>query len=290
MEAWLAAIGCPYCQGALHSAADKVGLTCSGCGQTFALRGRTPVFLRAEDVERLARFADEYRQARLRDGWRPLTQEQALALPYGQPPGYQPLYWQVRRQSFCALMRLLAREGPSPAAGPVADLGAGFGWLTYRLAQVGYRVVAVEASTDDIMGLGAAEAQYAPHADFCPVLGDLDHAPLQAGRFALVILNASLHYAQDLDGAVQRCARALGTGGRLVVLDTPIARRPRPGTHPGDRHLGQQELHDALLGAGLHPRWIAVGRDLRWWRHQVRAWLSRNPRFSFPMVVAERRQ
>jgi hypothetical protein len=40
-------------------------------------------------------------------------------------------------------MGLLAREGPSPQSGPVADLGAGSSWLGYRLAEAGYRWVRV---------------------------------------------------------------------------------------------------------------------------------------------------
>jgi SAM-dependent methyltransferase len=161
----------------------------------------------------------------------------------------------------------------------VADLGAGFGWLTFRLAQVGYRVVAVEASVDDLWGLGAAEAHYAPHTDFYPVQGDLEHAPLQPDKLALVILNASLHYARDLE-ALRRCARAL-TGGRLIVLDTPIARRR--GRTCG-RSPGATKPHDAV-GPACTPLIMshtAAGPS--------GACLAEpGPRFSFPMVVADRR-
>ena len=34
------------------------------------------------------------------------------------------------------------------AHGPAADLGAGTGWLSFRLAQIGYQVLAVDASRD----------------------------------------------------------------------------------------------------------------------------------------------
>jgi hypothetical protein len=72
------------------------------------------------------------------------------------------------------------------------------------------------------------------------------------------------------------------------VLDTPIAPRPRRGTGQGDRHLGRQELHGALLAAGLSPRWFPIRRGARWRLHQAKAWLKRDARFSFPMVVADR--
>lgn len=279
-------MGCPYCQGALRPG-RKGGLCCSECGHQFALRGCIPLLLRHEDAARLAGFSGDYREARLRDGWRPLTPEQMLALPYGSPPGYLPLYWEVQRQSYARLRRLLADEGPTPEAGPAADLGAGIGWLGYRLAREGYRVLVVEASLDDAFGLGAAEPYFSAGADFSPVQGDLEHPPLRAGGLALVIFNASLHYARDLDAALMRAARSLRPGGRLIVLNTPIARQPRPGTIRGDRHLGRDELGTALTQAGLRPRWITVRRGPRWWVYQAKAWLKGDARFSFPMVVAD---
>jgi SAM-dependent methyltransferase len=252
------------------------------------MEGQMPVLLRQEDASHLRVFARQYREDRLREGWQPPTQEQAMGLPYSEPAGTPALYWKVRRQSFCALMGVLAREGPAPAHGPAADLGAGTGWLSYRLAEIGYQVLAVDASRDADWGLGAAEKHYLPKVHFQPVLGDLQYPPLLAGSLGLIVFNASLHYASDLEGTLLRAARALKPVGRIVILDTPVARRPRPGTGRGDRHLGRRELHDALQAAGLSSRWITIRRGVRWWSHQVKAILKRDARFFFPMIVADR--
>ena len=282
-------VGCPYCQGALDERSDPATVwRCPDCGRQFAAEGKVPVLLREEDVARFEELARQYHAARIQDGWQPLTPEEALALPYGQPAGTPALYWAVRRQSFCALMGILAREGPTPAHGPVADLGAGTGWLSYRLAQIGYQVLAVDTSRDAGWGLGAAERYYLSRVRFQVIQGDLEHPPLQAGKLGLIVFNASLHYALDLEDALRRAARALSRAGRIVLLDTPIARQPRPGTGRGDRHLGRQELQQALLDAGLAARWIAVPRGSGWWLHQAKAWLKGDALFSFPMVVAGR--
>ena len=282
-------LGCPNCRAELAPAGDgEPALRCSRCGERFAVDGRIPVLLRREDAGRLAAFGQEYRAARLEDGWQRLAPEQARALPYGSPPGYPPLYWEVRRQSFSALMSLLAREGPTPATGPAADLGAGSGWLTYRLARAGWAAVAVEASRDEAFGLRAAERDYASQVPFTLVQGDLNNPPLQSGKLGLVVFNASLHYARDLERTLGLSAQALRPGGRLIVLDTPVSRQPRLGTGRGDRHLGRQELQRALVHAGLDARWIRVRRGMRWARHQLKAWLRQEPAFSFPMVVAGR--
>ena len=288
LENWLDVVGCPHCCGPLSLAGNATpALLCRGCSERFAVEGGIAVLLRQEDADRLARFSQSYREARLAEGWQPLAAKQARALPYGQPPGYTPLYWEVRRQSFCALMGLLAREGPSPAAGPVADVGAGSGWLSYRLAQVGYPVLAIEASRDTAFGLGVATAHYLSEVPFLPVQGDLEHLPIQPGKVSLIIFNASLHYAAGLEGTLRHAAQALQPGGRLIILDSPIARRPHPGTGRGDRHLGRLELDAALLEAGLRPRWIEVRRGVRWQVRQLKVWLKRVPRFSYPMIFAE---
>jgi len=286
MEEEWKVLACPSCHSALWPTGSD-GLGCAGCGRSFPIQNRVPALLRPEDAARLAIFSHQYRQDRLRDNWQPMTPETALALPFGHPSGYPPLYWEVRRQSYRALMQLLAREGPPPEAGPIADLGAGTGWLSYRLAQAGYRVLALDASLDEFFGLGAAEV-YLASASFLRVQGDLEHPPLLTGKLCLIIFNASLHYAGDLEGTLCRSAQILQPGGRWIALDTPITRQPRPGTGRGDRHLGRRVLHEALLNAGLRPRWIAIRRGVRWWLYQAKAWLKRESRFSFPMVVADR--
>jgi len=285
MEGLWGLLGCPYCEARLQRGEDG-GLACQGCGRQFPVLGGIPALLRQEDAARFERFSEEYRQARLREGLAPLSAKQTQALPHGQPAGYPPLYWKVRRQTFCAFMSTLAREGPTPACGPAADVGAGTGWLSYRLAELGYQVVAIEASRDEVFGLGAAQIHFSPRVPFLPVQGNLERLPLLASTFALIVFNASLHYARDLEESLLRAARALRPGGALFVLDTPIAQRPQAGTGRGDRHLGRNELHAALLAAGLRPRWLPVRRGPRWWAHQAKALVKGEPLFSFPMMVA----
>jgi SAM-dependent methyltransferase len=290
LAGWLDVLGCPCCQGALRLA-DDGGLRCPACDERFLLTGDgLPALVRREDAAPLAAFSREYREARLREGRRPLTPKQALNLPYGAPPGYPRLYWEVRRQTYETLVDWLGREGAVPETGAVADLGAGTGWLAHRLARAGYRAVAVEASADADFGLGAAVV-YRSRSDgrLLPVQGNLEFPPLRRAALSLVLFNASLHYARDLDRTLARAAAALRPGGWLAVLDSPVARHPRPGTGRGDRHLGREELEGALRGAGLRPRWIAVRRGSRWWVHRVKAAARGDAGFGFPVVVGEKR-
>jgi uncharacterized protein YbaR (Trm112 family) len=285
---WLSVLACPDSGGDLHQEAEHL-LVCVACRQQFTVEQGIPSLIPEDRRAELTAQSLSYRQARLDEGWRPMTQRQLLTLPGGSPEGYPPLYWEVRRQSFRAFTHSLQQEGPGPDDGPAADLGAGIGWLAHHLAQRGYQTLALDASLDNDIGLGASVPYRSRFPDrFLPTQGDLGSLPLRQASFGPLVFNASLHDAHDLAETLHRAARALHPGGWLVTLDTPIARSARPGSGIGDRHLGRKELEGALRASHLRSRHVRVQRGLRWRAYQLRAALRGDDPFSFPMVIASR--
>jgi len=291
-------LACPTCGGPLTHIAD--GLRCLTDEALYPLHPSGIPDLRPAGTRDLAEaFAGQYRAARLAEGWRPLTPDLAQALPHADPPGFPRLYWPLRRESWIRLAQLLTGLGRAPL--PIADAGAGFPWLSHRLADLGHTVIAFDLSADADFGLGAARCfPTAVHAagvmahtppavlqagQFLPVLGDLAQPPLATGAFAAVICNASLHYTADLAAAVARLARALRPGGALFVVDSPIAAAGRTGDRPGSRVLGRDEVDAALHSAGLASTWHTVRRGRLWWQHRIKIRLLRRPGFEFPIVV-----
>lgn len=283
---WLAMLACPCCRGPLQ-ARDAAGnyLACRGCGQLFPIRGQIPVLLRPQDLAAARLFNQSYQVLRRRSGWLPLDERQALEVPFGRPPGYPALYWPARRQSYLALVGWLRTSVPPGPDAWIADLGAGSGWLSYCLSRQGYRLAAQDLSREEDYGLRSGEV-YARRSPFLRVQADLQRPPLPAGRYRVVIFNASLHYARDLPAALARASRALLPEGFVVVLDSPVARDPQPGSGTGSRQLGRDELQQALLAAGLHAEWQAQRRGPRWWLHQLKRWLAGRPVFHLPLVTA----
>ncbi len=292
----LGILACPLCGGRLLNADD--GLICSADGADFPMHPSGLLDLRPPDGRAAAdSFAAQYRAGRLADGWQPLSTEVACALPDGDPPGFTPLYWTVRRESWAVLTRLLGEFEPVPLT--IADLGAGFPWLSHRLASLGHAVLAVDLSPDADFGLGAARLfptaaqRGAPTGlswrpgGFLPALGDLERPPLARATYDVVICNASLHYAHDLRAAVARLAQTLRSTGAFVVVDSPIVTAARPGRDAG-RGLSRASVEDALRDAGLTVAWHPVPRGWLWQRHQLKNWLLRRPGFEFPIVVGTR--
>ena len=107
----------------------------------------------------------------------------------------------------------------------VLDVGAGNGWLSSRLSELGHETVAVDLDDDAGDGLGAA----APRTPFPLVQADFDAMPFAPGQFDLVLMNASLHYSPDPERTVEAAARLLRPGGTLMVMDSPLFEDPADG-------------------------------------------------------------
>jgi SAM-dependent methyltransferase len=97
----------------------------------------------------------------------------------------------------------------APKAGErILDLGCGDGALTETLVAAGCRVVAVDASAEQVAGAvkRGLDARVA-RAEALPFDGEFD----------AVFSNAVLHWVKDADGVIASVARALKPGGRFVA-------------------------------------------------------------------------
>lgn len=168
-----------------------------------------------------ARFLSEYETVRRTEGRGSADPAYYRALPYSDLTGRFRNDWRIRARSFEVLVERVVQP-LEQAVGRwlrVADLGAGNGWLAYRLAQRGHVVAAVDLRSDSFDGLGA-HMHY--DASFVPVQAEFDRLPFEAGQADLVVFNASLHYAADYQATLTEALRVLRPGGRLAIVDTPI--------------------------------------------------------------------
>lgn len=217
------ALQCPRCGKALL-AAD----VCSGCA--FPLREEKGI-VRALCPEREAHFSvfiGDYERIREAEGRGSQDARYYLDLPYRAPAGLLAEQWRIRARTFDAMRRnFLRRLSPGAA---VLDLGAGCGWMSYRLAALGFRSVAVDLLVNESDGLGAATF-YRAHLPvmFGRVQADLTRLPFCSGQFDAALFNASLHYAESYEETLGEALRCLKTGGLLLIADTPWYAREASG-------------------------------------------------------------
>jgi SAM-dependent methyltransferase len=178
----------------------------------------------------LDKFAEDYAAHRQAEG-RGYAGEALFALPYVRS-GPLARQWAVRACSYDAFMARVVRPSARSLSRPLRllDLGAGNGWLSYRVALEGSVATALDIRDDDVDGLGAALPFLQRTGGRMRIaLAPFDNIPAPDAKFDIAVFNASLHYATDLAAVLKEAARVVRPGGRLAILDSPFYRREADG-------------------------------------------------------------
>jgi SAM-dependent methyltransferase len=169
----------------------------------------------------LDRFCIDYARHRAIEG-RAHRGAELASLPY-LATGPLARQWRVRARTFDAFVERvvlpMARRQGRPLR--IVDLGAGNGWLSYRLALEGHRCTAIDIREDDVDGLGAA-GELSRSAPFERIVAPFERLPVADRSADIAVFNASLHYAIELAPVLAEAARTLVPSGCIAVLDSPF--------------------------------------------------------------------
>lgn len=208
---------------------DSANHLCAQCGTVTLLQEGIWCSLSPHLARSLERFVADYEFIRDAEGRGSNEAAYYLALPYKDLTGKLSSQWKIRSATYRYFERHILRRIPK---GPlrILDLGAGNGWLSYRLSLLGHRPVAVDILINDRDGLGAA-AHYAAHLPhmFPRVQASCDCLPFPEAAFDLAIFNASFHYAEDYHRTLAEAIRCVRPGGSIVIADTPWYRHESSG-------------------------------------------------------------
>ena len=197
---------------------------CPNCKTTTEYRNGIWCALSPQRVDYFRKFISEYEIIRAAEGRGSAQSDYYLNLPYKDITGHNSGQWTIRARTFRTIERCvlvpLAKLIKRPLR--ILDLGAGNGWMSYRLALQGHLPIAVDLLTNDRDGLGAAIHYHARiHPLFPRVQADLDRLPFVSSIFDLVIFNASFHYSEDYERTFAEALRCTRPGGSIVIADTP---------------------------------------------------------------------
>jgi len=256
------------------------------------------------------RFITEYRQIRYAEGRGSEDPDYYRGLPFRDLSGRNTAMWTMRAQTYRFFERSILIPIETAARRPldILDLGAGNCWLSYRLALRGHRAAAVDIFLDERDGLGAARNYDAP---FSAVGAEFDALPFPTGRFDLALFNSSLHYSTNYEVTLAEARRCLRPGGCLVILDSPVYRKPEHGLQmvaerhadferrygfrsdavPSIEFLDEPRLRD--LARTLAIEWLAYRPwyGWRWHMRPLKAWFQRRrPPSRFWILVGRFRQ
>jgi SAM-dependent methyltransferase len=218
---------CPRCRTALDRVAPD-RMTCPHDGLEFWNVDGIWRFLLPESEAHFARFIADYESVRRAEQRGSTSSDYYRALPFRDLSRRHTADWRIRARSYNLLVKnvLTRLQNPLERSLRILDLGAGNGWLSNRLSAQGDRVIAVDLLINEQDGLGAWK--HYEHS-FTAVQAEFNHLPVM-DRFAdAVIFNASLHYSENYAETLREALRVLSPQGAIVIMDSPVYRRPASG-------------------------------------------------------------
>ncbi len=229
------ALQCPGCRSGLTR------LECALCEFQMQMYDGIVHALLPERDAHYAQFIDDYERIRSREGRGSRSEDFYLGLPFVDTSGRNSKQWDIRARSYRYLIDDVLR--PLKQGGRILDLGAGNGWMSFRLALAGFRPVAVDLLTNDQDGLAAA-AHYQKHLPrpFPRFRAEMTRLPFQNEQFDVIVFNASFHYSEDYAASLREGLRCLRIGGTVVISDTPWYSREKSGREMvAERHAAFQQ-------------------------------------------------
>ena len=280
---------------------------CAACGYCVEFTDGILRALLPERREFYQRFLKEYSSIRNAEERGSENDDYYLGLPFADLTGKHSGQWFIRGRSYRYLEERLLPELAGARALDILDLGAGNGWLSYRLSLKGHRSVATDIRIDPKDGL-AASRHYVKRLGkgFPLVEAEFDLLPFSDAQFDLAVFNSSFHYSTSYLHTLTEARRVLRPSGRIVILDSPLYRRAEHGdkmrmekhrefeTRYGfrsDSIPSIEFLHEAALeelAACLDLRW-QIHRPWYGWSWHLRPWKARlkgrRPPASFRILV-----
>jgi SAM-dependent methyltransferase len=295
-------LACPLCHTPWETPYSE-SLTCQNDNLTFTCENGIWRFMLPERAAQLGQFMQEYEQVRQAEGWGGTDPAHYRALPFRDSSGRYSDIWRIRAQSYQAFHKQVLPPETSPKR--ILDLGAGNGWLAYRLAQAGHRVVAVDLLVNDVDGLGTYRYYDTP---YLPLQAEFDRLPLADAQADVVVFNGSFHYATNYEKTLREVLRLLMPQGCVVIMDSPLYQDGRSGRQMVQEREDQFAVQYGFRGNALpHENYltyerleqIATALPLRWqfiqphygWRWAIRPWLARlrghREPATFSLIVGE---
>ena len=206
---------CPRCR------SDIGGLSCTFCGFRMVFSNGIIHALPPERFAHYAQFIENYERIRGAEGRGSENEDFYLGLPYKDVSGRNSNQWHIRARSYDYLMKHVLKLN-NCGDGRILDLGAGNGWMSFRLALARYQPFAVDLLINDWDGLGAA-VHYQKHLPtlFPRFQAEVSCLPFQNEQFDTVIFNASFHYSEDYTVTLREAFRCVRSGGMVIIIDTP---------------------------------------------------------------------
>jgi SAM-dependent methyltransferase len=227
------------------------------------------------------------------------------ALPFRDLTGQNKAQWAIRARTWTHFENSVLRRIEAATRRPlqILDIGAGNGWMSYRLALRAHHPVAVDIFSDGTDGLRCS--RHYPLRFPC-IEAEFDRLPFRASAFDLAIFNSSIHYSTNYRHTLTEARRCLRSAGRVVIMDSPVYKRSAHGEQmraerhahfertygfrsdavPSIEYFDEETLHTLASQLNIEWRriqpWYGFAWALRPWKARLR---GRRPPSKFCILV-----
>jgi SAM-dependent methyltransferase len=227
------ALLCWNCSTPIATLLEATTKTCPHCAEVTTCEAGIWRSLSPATAATYTRFMADYEFIRNAEGRGSNNPTYYLALPDLDITGKLTAQWKIRAETFHHFKQFILAPHADRQNRPlrILDLGAGNGWLSYRLSLLGHQPVAVDLLTNNTDGLAAATNFTSVLPTLFPrVQASVDHLPFADSTFDLVIFNASFHYSDDYVRTLKEALRCTRPTGAVVIADTPWYKHEASGT------------------------------------------------------------
>jgi SAM-dependent methyltransferase len=290
---------CWQCSRALAflNSAPAYGAATYRCNHCGALTRSTDGIWQAMAPDRIqyfSQFKSDYESIRAAEGRGSDDPDYYLALPFCDISGRNREQWRIRSVSFRYIEEHILSPLASAYTRPlrIFDLGAGNGWMSYRIALRGHSPVAVDLLRNHHDGLGACtHFSLRLHSLFPRVQAELDRLPFPSSSADVTLFNASFHYSENYHRTLTEAIRCTRPGGIVLIADTPLYQNEASGERMVEEkhkrfletygtssnsiatleYLTPQRLAELQRSLGLRWNEHRPSYDLRWVLRPLRA-------------------
>ncbi len=278
---------CPTCRAPLEAVGDCL-LQCARERVAYERVDNVWRLLAPEKAAYYRSFVDDYELVRRGEQWGSEGGAYYRALPYQDLSGRHPEIWRIRAISYQTMLKHvvhpLSRGRDRPLR--ILDLGAGNGWISYRLAQEGHQLLATDLRVDNADGLGAC-SWYGDEVNFETAQATFEQIPLCDDEMDLVIFGGSFHYAASYAETVCEALRVLRPDGQLVILDSPVYTQSQSGEQMvRELHGRLRRDHGINPDALYHENYLTLDRIRDLGRHLEVAWRVIKPYYGWRWALA----